>query len=162
MSKKVLHKRFFHELTEEERKTLTDIKAPNDIKTTECLAEWANDHVVCFGAKINGVELGFWWVGSNFGEYLGCAGGKPDGNSESDESAEARKKVFDALVNEIRNSKTPKEQMVKVMFYDDEPLFIMVKKPCFDANEIGMWISPDEGLAEVKKMPLSEAIKLLT
>jgi hypothetical protein len=89
-----LYERLFHELTEAERKTLTDIKVPDDIKTTECVAEWTDDHIDCFGAKINGVELGFWCVGPQFGGYLECA----------DESAKARKRVFDTLVREIQSS----------------------------------------------------------
>jgi|694.fasta_scaffold21700_4 hypothetical protein len=39
------------------------IKRPEDIKTISEIKTWIDDREVCVSAKINGIELPFWWAG---------------------------------------------------------------------------------------------------
>lgn len=50
---------------------------------------------------------------------------------------------------------------VEVIFYGKRPCVIVVKGSPFSAEEIGGFISPDEGNATVREMSMSEARKLL-
>lgn len=39
------------------------IKRPEDIKSISEIKTWVDDREVCVSAKINGIELPFWWSG---------------------------------------------------------------------------------------------------
>lgn len=65
MAKTPKYERLFHELTDKEQDLIEQIKKPSDIKTMEVVKEWIDDHLSCVGTKINGVEIGFWWIGDH-------------------------------------------------------------------------------------------------
>lgn len=52
-----------HELPPEQRAVLQAIKTPQDIKECMVMNTWYDDHQLCVGAVLNGVEFGAWWVG---------------------------------------------------------------------------------------------------
>lgn len=51
------------ELPPDRQAILRSIKTPNHIKECHVMTTWTDDHVLCVGAVINGVEFGAWWVG---------------------------------------------------------------------------------------------------
>ena len=52
------------DLEPRERVILTNLK---DIETLELMGKWDDDHVACWGLRINGIGLGFWW----YDDYIG-------------------------------------------------------------------------------------------
>lgn len=56
--------RFYPELTVAEQQVLKSITNESDIKDVEVLSDWYDDHQICVGAKVNGVEFGVWWMGA--------------------------------------------------------------------------------------------------
>lgn len=83
-----LYERNASDLTEDEYKKLRAIKTPKDIKSCKQVGDdWTDDHVICMGVEINGVELGFWWCGSEMVGHVNYAM----------KNTEARELVFEAL-----------------------------------------------------------------
>lgn len=74
-----------------------------DPATTEYLDEWTDDHIVCVGGRVNGIELGFWCVGAGFAGTMEYA----------KESEQARKDLFDQLFIEIKNGEEELEDRRK-------------------------------------------------
>jgi len=58
-----LYERSLIGIPKEERKVLLSIRRPEDVKTCKVLNTWTDDHIDCVGVELNGVEVGFWWVG---------------------------------------------------------------------------------------------------
>ena len=86
---------YFGDLSASDRQTLMEISGPDDIKSCQITNDWEDDHLVCLSAKINGIELSFWWVG-----WDGAGAFK-----YAEDSGEAREGVFNALKHEIENWK---------------------------------------------------------
>lgn len=51
------------ELPPAQQAVLRAIKSPQDIKECHVMTTWRDDHQLCVGAVINGIEFGAWWVG---------------------------------------------------------------------------------------------------
>jgi hypothetical protein len=62
-------KRSLTDLSREERKVLLSIHKPEDIKSCEVMDAWEDDHIPCVGVKLNGIEIGFWWIGDMVGAF---------------------------------------------------------------------------------------------
>jgi hypothetical protein len=60
----------FWELSDEGLREMMLIRQPHDIKTVEDIAWWEDDHEPCFGAKINGTYVSFWWMDEQVGLAL--------------------------------------------------------------------------------------------
>jgi hypothetical protein len=60
----------FWELSDEGLRDMMLIRQPHDIKTVEDIAWWEDDHEPCFGAKINGTFVSFWWMDEQMGLAL--------------------------------------------------------------------------------------------
>ncbi len=56
--------RSWDDLQPVERKLLSELES---IDTLELVDKWTDDHVTCWGLRINGIGLGFWW----YDDYLG-------------------------------------------------------------------------------------------
>ena len=56
--------RGWEDLTDEERSILTALTV---IDTLELVDKWVDDHVACWGLRINGIGIGLWW----YDDYLG-------------------------------------------------------------------------------------------
>lgn len=67
-SKPKKHERSLTDLSPKERKIILSIHEPKDIKSCEVVNTWSDDHIPCIGVKLNGVKMGFWWIG----EYTGA------------------------------------------------------------------------------------------
>jgi hypothetical protein len=80
----------FLELEKEEMQKLLAIQKPEDIKTTEVLETWDDDHEVCAGAEINSVKIAFWHCGTIAGAI-----------AYATDSPRARKDLFEYLVGDI-------------------------------------------------------------
>ena len=57
----------FWELNDNDLREMMLIRQPHDIKTVEDIAWWEDDHEPCFGAKINGTYVSFWWADEQVG-----------------------------------------------------------------------------------------------
>ena len=57
----------FWELNDNDLREMMLIRQPHDIKVVEDIAWWEDDHEPCFGAKINGVYVSFWWADEQIG-----------------------------------------------------------------------------------------------
>lgn len=51
------------ELPPDQIAVLRTIKTPQDLKEVHVMNTWVDDHVLCAGVVINGVEFGAWWAG---------------------------------------------------------------------------------------------------
>lgn len=60
----------FWDLNDSDLREMMLIRKPHDIKTVEDIAWWEDDHEACFGAKINGVYVSFWWMDEHVGLAL--------------------------------------------------------------------------------------------
>ena len=60
----------FWELDDNGLREMLLIRKPHDIKTIEDIAWWEDDHEPCFGAKINGTYVSFWWMDEQVGLAL--------------------------------------------------------------------------------------------
>ncbi len=69
--------RGFEDLNRSEQNQMRAIKAPADLKSVEYLNDWMDDHILCVGAKINGVPVGFWWIGHDGAADIKHAGDSP-------------------------------------------------------------------------------------
>jgi RNA polymerase sigma factor (sigma-70 family) len=85
------YERMFYELSPEEQNVLNNIKTVDDLKSVEVVGEWSDDHVPCVGVKINGVEIGFWWL-DNSGI---AAFHYPD-------SGKAKQTIVDIIIDQIK------------------------------------------------------------
>lgn len=54
------------DLSPEQQAVLRAIQTPQDIRESQVMDTWHDDHQLCVGASINGVEFGAWWVGWEF------------------------------------------------------------------------------------------------
>lgn len=57
------HYPHIEELSPEHQAVLKAIQTPQDIRECMVMDTWHDDHQLCVGAAINGVEFGAWWVG---------------------------------------------------------------------------------------------------
>jgi hypothetical protein len=57
------HTRHISNLSPEEWQSLKNIKSPQDIKSCQVVNDWVDDHIICVGVILNGVEFGAWWCG---------------------------------------------------------------------------------------------------
>jgi hypothetical protein len=83
--------RMFEDLSSKEQAILAAIQKPEDIKTIEPSDTWTDDHIVCCGAAINGVEIGFWHCGAEMAGFLEC-----------DDSLKAKGHIVKAIKKMIR------------------------------------------------------------
>ncbi len=59
--------RSWPDLTPEDREVLSKIQSADQITSLELVDKWDDDHVACWGLRINGIGLGLWW----YDDYLG-------------------------------------------------------------------------------------------
>jgi hypothetical protein len=57
------HTRHYEDLDPQEQQALRNIKSPQDIKSCQIVNDWVDDHLICVGIVLNGVEFGAWWCG---------------------------------------------------------------------------------------------------
>jgi hypothetical protein len=57
-------------LPREQQIALIKIKKPEDIKTISDIKVWEDDRQTCVSAKINGIEVPFWWSGPTLVGHL--------------------------------------------------------------------------------------------
>jgi hypothetical protein len=55
--------RHLDDLEAHELDILRRIKSPQDIQSCQVMNDWVDDHEVCIGVILNGVEFGAWWCG---------------------------------------------------------------------------------------------------
>ena len=57
-------------LPQKQQIAIIQINAPQRIKTISDIKTWVDDKEVCVSAKINGIELPFWWSGASLVGHL--------------------------------------------------------------------------------------------
>lgn len=55
-------KRYFTDLSEEEKEVINNIQTIKDIYKLDILNEWTDDNLMCRGIFINEVYVGLWWL----------------------------------------------------------------------------------------------------
>jgi len=90
----------YDELTSKERAILKKIVKVTDLESVELLSDWEDDHQVCIGVRVNGVEFGIWWTGT---EVIGAFEYAMD-------SARAKIRVVDEIRDFIINGEEGLEE----------------------------------------------------
>lgn len=93
------YRRTIGELSGDELQTLEEIANAEQI-TTQFIFGWEDDNCPCVGARINGVELGFWWLTPELAAAFYC----PD-------SPKARQSIFETLRDAIVNFNESRDTM---------------------------------------------------
>jgi hypothetical protein len=94
--------RMFDELTPDEQKKIEAIKTVDDIKSVELLDTWEDDHEMCAGVEINGVKMGFWWIGSGIGAF------------EYPDSPKAKKDVLEMIKEAVQDAYEDTDESKKI------------------------------------------------
>jgi hypothetical protein len=92
-------------LPKEQQITLIKILKTDDIKSISDIKVWEDDHQTCVSAKINGVEVPFWWSGPELVGHLMYSGVTPL----------AKKKVFDWLQERIEMAADDNEALYDLL-----------------------------------------------
>ena len=96
---------FIHELPSKQIMSLIQIQKPEDIKSIDNILYWEDDHVLCVGAKINGIEVSWWWYGPDLLGHLMYSNVVP----------EAKKQVFNSLKELIFRSAEQERNVAEIM-----------------------------------------------
>lgn len=96
---------FIHELPDRQIMTLVQIQKPEDIKTVDDIITWEDDNALCIGAKINGVEVCWWWYGPSLVGHLMYSNVVP----------QAKKEVFNYLSDLIKRTAEQEENVAKIV-----------------------------------------------
>lgn len=56
-----------NDLPPEQQTILKAVKSPADIRECMVMDSWYDDHQLCVGVALNGVEFGAWWIGWQLG-----------------------------------------------------------------------------------------------
>lgn len=84
---------------------LLQIKKPEDIKSISDIITWEDDHTLCVGAMINGIEVSWWWYGPSLVGHLMYSNIVP----------QAKKEVFDYLRELIKRTAENEEGFAKIV-----------------------------------------------
>jgi len=96
---------FIHELPPRQIMSLIQIQKPEDIKTVDDIIYWEDDHMLCVGAKINGIGVSWWWYGPHLIGHLMYSNIVP----------EAKKEVFNALKELIDRTAEQEQNVAEIM-----------------------------------------------
>jgi hypothetical protein len=111
------------ELSDRDLKTLLSIKTPDDIESIENASWWTDDSQHCFGIKINGVNVSFWYRDEQLKKYIENYADKGMGFS-------SRKIIFNTVRSEIeRMAYLDKDNKKRVERIQNEIKRIDVLKP---------------------------------
>jgi len=96
---------FIHELPSQQITSLVKIQKPEDIKTISDVIYWEDDHALCVGALINGIQVAWWWHGPHLIGHLMYSNIVPA----------AKKVVFDSLKDLIDRSAEQEDNVAKIV-----------------------------------------------
>jgi len=96
---------FIHELPPQQITSLVKIQKPEDIKTISDVIYWEDDHALCVGALINGIQVAWWWHGPHLIGHLMYSNIVPA----------AKKEVFDSLKDLIDRSAEQEDNVAKII-----------------------------------------------
>jgi uncharacterized protein YacL (UPF0231 family) len=84
---------------------ILQIQKPEDVKTISDIKVWIDDNEVCVSAKINDVELPFWWAGASLVGHLMYGNTIPG----------AKKQIFEWLQEKIQTAYEEDENFSNVV-----------------------------------------------
>ncbi len=83
--------RHWTDLPHKDKLVLEAIQTAEDIEKLELVGKWVDDHIMCWGLRINGVGIGFWW----YDDYIGRESEWFDKASVLDHLIDVRTREYD-------------------------------------------------------------------
>ncbi len=83
--------RHWTDLPHKDKLVLEAIQTAEDIEKLELAGKWEDDHIMCWGLRINGVGIGFWW----YDDYIGRENEWLDKASVFDHLIDIRTREYD-------------------------------------------------------------------